>query len=179
MKRPASDDVPPSLPSSHVPSCVILRAAGRENALSAALPTGTAIGGSKSGAESKSGPSGTVATEAQAVAEAGELRRAAPDHLAREVQRRAVALLLFARADDTHEQLVLDEREITDRLEVQPVVIADGRLTWPVLSPCGFFESKRIAPPMLFLPNSVPCGPRSTSTRSKSTRSMSEPVIVL
>ena len=30
----------------------------------------------------------------------------------------------------------------------------------PVSSPCGAFEIRRIAPPMLFLPNSVPCGPR-------------------
>ncbi len=60
MTRPASEDVPPSLPSSHVPSCVMFLAAGNENALSAALPTGTAIGANRSGTESKSGPSATT-----------------------------------------------------------------------------------------------------------------------
>jgi hypothetical protein len=50
--------------------------------------------------------------------------------------------------------------------------------TNPVSSPCGLREMRRMAPPRLFLPNSVPCGPRSTSTRSRSIRSMDEPVSV-
>ena len=82
-------------------------------------------------------------------------------------------------SDESHEELVLDEREIADGLEIEPVVVAERHRTIPVSSPCGAFESKRMAPPMLFLPNRVPCGPRNTSTRSRSMRSMSEPVIVL
>ena len=48
-------------------------------------------------------------------------------------------------------------------------------LTEPVPSPCGFFEMRRTVPPTAFLPNSVPCGPRSTSTRSRSSRSKMAP----
>ena len=67
----------------------------------------------------------TESAEPEAVADAGELRRAAADHLAREVERRAVAFLLLRDADESHEQLFWDEREVADGFEVEAIVVAE------------------------------------------------------
>ncbi|MNV73231.1 hypothetical protein D3C71_1663690 [compost metagenome] len=46
----------------------------------------------------------------------------------------------------------------------------------PPKTPVGCRVTRLTAPPMVFLPYSVPCGPRSTSMRSRSTVSKAAPV---
>jgi len=62
-------------------------------------------------------------------------------------------------AADAQQQLFVDDRHIDHAFEVMPVVIAERdlgvnpRTDWSVR--CGASKS---APPVVFLPNSVPCG---------------------
>ena len=53
------------------------------------------------------------------------------------------------------------------------------KVPWPVMpnSPVGRLVRTFSEPPMVFLPNSVPCGPRRISIDSKSKKSISEPML--
>ncbi len=57
---------------------------------------------------------------------AGERRCALGCHLAREVQILADAVLLPRDSGDAGEQLVVDQREVADRLDVHPMMLAVG-----------------------------------------------------
>src|SRR5690606_17631212 len=63
-----------------------------------------------------------------AVADAGELRRPAPDHLAGEIEISPVAFFSLRDADDAREQPILDEREIPDAFDVEPIETAVTQL---------------------------------------------------
>ena len=72
-----------------------------------------------------------------------------------------------------------------NKLSVIGVLIMTRRSCWPKSAARSVtYESKSgpglalmmlIAPPVVFLPNSVPCGPRSISTRSTSSVLMKAP----
>ena len=49
----------------------------------------------------------------------------------------------------------------------------------PPSSPVGFLVVTLTAPPVVLRPNSVPCGPRSTSMRSRSATSNTAPTVLL
>ena len=70
----------------------------------------------------------------------------------------------------------LPERSV-DHALVLPLVAAERHAEVTVELAAGLAQNTRLAPPVLLRPNSVPCGPRSTSTRSTSIRRMTGPVV--
>ena len=85
------------------------------------------------------------------------------------------AVALFAQ-DADQDCGPIAERHLARHRTVQaPVLAAVVRLACPPPLPVGFRLMTLTAPPIVFFPNSVPWGPRSTSTRSRSRRSSAAP----
>ena len=75
------------------------------------------------------------------------------------------------RAKRTSSITVASNAPRTSRRLSEPIVASK----LPSPPPSAFLLIRRMLPPSAFRPNSVPCGPRSTSTRSRSSRSKIEP----
>jgi hypothetical protein len=70
----------------------------------------------------------------------------------------------LARSAGHLREQVVGDPEVEAALDVDALERTERDVEFPVLSPCGFLLISRTTPPIEPRPNSVPCGPRNTST---------------